>query len=518
MRRLSLTFIAALTPCIASADVRLPSVFSDHMVLQRGKPVPVWGWAEKGEKVTVSFAGQKKEATAGDDGRWEVRLDALDASGEGRELGVAGTNEVKIADVLVGEVWVCSGQSNMVWTVSRARDPQLEIPAANWPAIRHFKVPSVTASEPQDDCPGEWAVCSPETVPNFSAVAYFFGRQLHSTLGVPIGLLNASWGGTRSEAWTSKGALEGMEIAKPLLEHWAATTDGFDPATAKANFEKALEGWKKRVAKAKAEGKQPPRRPRQPTDPRKSQHHPSALYNAMLHPLVPYGMSGAIWYQGESNAGRAYQYRTIFPGMITDWREQWGEDFPFYFVQLANFRAPQEGPGQKDAWAELQEAQFLTLKQLENVGMATINDIGNAGDIHPKNKQDVAKRLARWALNNVYGKDSVTVSGPLYKGHEIEGHKVRVEFDHAAGMKAREGGSIEGFEIAGEDKQFVWAEAKVDKGALLVWADGVEKPASVRYAWASNPVTANLVNSAGLPASIFRTDDWDETTKGVLVP
>ncbi len=477
-----------LTLCAAAqADVRLPSIFAEHMVLQRDKAAPVWGWAEPGEEVAVSFGGQSKSAKAGEDGKWSVTLDPMPASAEPRTLAVKGNNEVAVGDVLVGEVWVCSGQSNMEWTVNGSFDPDIERAAGDYPLIRHFKVPHVTAAEPQAECPGSWAVCTPDSVGNFTAVGYYFGRDLHRVLDVPIGLVNTSWGGTRSEAWTSREALAAMPEAEAILKQWDAAIAAHEE---------------------KPEGKSPALSP----------HSPSALYNAMLHPLVPYAMRGAIWYQGESNAGRAWQYRTIFPGMISDWRQQWGEDFPFYFVQLANFKAPQTAPGNKDGWTELQEAQLLTLGKLDKVGMAVINDVGNAGDIHPKDKQSVGRRLARWALNRDYGRGEIAVSGPLYKGYQVDGNKVKIDFDHGRGMKAREGGPVLGFEIAGEDKQFVWAQAKVEGESVVVWADGIDAPASVRYAWAANPVTANLVNGAGLPASVFRTDDWEETTRHSFEP
>ncbi len=515
--------LLALTPAFATPEVSLPALFSDHMVLQQGQKVPVWGWADAGENITVSFGNQKKTATAGAEKTWRIDLEPLKANATPTKLSIAGaSNTIDIEDVLVGEVWVCSGQSNMAWTVSRAKDPEGEKAAANLPQIRHFKVALKTAIEPATDCTGAWEVTSPDTVSNFTAVGYFFGRDLHQRLNVPVGLINTSWGGTRSEAWTSRSGLERIELAQPILATWQEAQKNWNREEAEKTYQERLAKWKERAEKLKAEGKgkRPGRRPQQPAEPRTSRHAPSTLFNAMISPLVPYAIKGAIWYQGESNSVRAHQYRKLFPGMIADWRAHWGQgDFPFYFVQLANFRAPSTEPGTPNDWAELQEAQLLTLKALPKTGMATINDIGDAKDIHPKNKQDVGRRLARWALANDYGKKGVIASGPLYKEMKIEDGKIRISFDYAGGgLKSRDGGPLKRFEIAGEDKVWHWADAKIDGTSVVVSSGAVTKPAAVRYAWASNPQGANLVNSDGLPASLFRTDDWPGVTVGKNAP
>ncbi len=515
-----LILLAVLWCGSALAHLKLPSVFSDHMVLQRDREVPVWGTGDAGETVTVKFAGQTKKTTADQEGNWKVMLDAMPTSAEGRTLKVSGTSEVAVEDVLVGEVWICSGQSNMQWTVRQSANPEQEAANSNYPLIRQFAVPRVTGRRPQADCDGQWFVASPETVPNFTAVGYYFGRELHRELKIPIGLINTSWGGTRAEAWTSRNGLKKNPKAKPILNAWDAAADKFDPAAAKEKYETALANWKEKTKKLREEGKRTGRPPQPPRHPRDSQHCASALYNGMIHPLVPYGIRGAIWYQGESNQGRAKQYRAILPGLIRDWRSKWKQGaFPFYFVQLANFRQPATEPGTDNEWAELQEAQLMTMQTVPKTGMAIINDMGAAKDIHPKNKQDVGERLARWALVRDYEQKGIVISGPVYKEHKIKGDKVSVEFLYGGKkLKSRDGEPLKWFEIAGEDKVWHWADAEIDGASVIVSSPDVPNPVAVRYAWTANPVDANLVNRAGLPASLFRTDNWDRVTKDNVVP
>jgi len=498
----------------ALADVRLPSIFSNGMVLQRDEPVPIWGWAEPGELISVGFTNQKLSATAGENGKWSVTLEPLATNSKGAQLTVTGKNTINITNILVGEVWICSGQSNMQWTVRQSMDPEKEIAAANYPLIRHFGIARATAATPQADCAGQWIATSPTTVANFTAVGYYFGRELFQKLDVPIGLINTSWGGTRSEAWTSNEALKATPAGAPILDTWDTAIKAYDSEAAKTAHAAQMEKWKTRAEKAKADGKKAPRAPRLAGDPNLSRHAPSRLYNAMVAPLTPYAIRGAIWYQGESNQGRAHQYREIFPAMISDWRKQFGQpDFPFYFVQLANFKAASTEPNIPDMWAELQEAQTLTLRKLKNTGMATINDIGEAKNIHPKNKQEVGRRLARWALAGPYKKKDVVRSGPIFRESKVEGDKIRIHFDHiGSGLKSRDGGELKRFEIAGEDKKFVWAKAVIDGDSVVVHSPEIKAPVAVRYAWAANPEGANLVNSEGLPASLFRTDDWPGAT------
>ena len=526
--RLSLLAALLAAVClagVASADVKLPSVLSDHMVLQQGMPVSVWGWAEPGEKVTVTAGDSKAQAAAGADGKFLVKVGPFQAGGP-MEITVAGKNTILLKDVLVGEVWVCSGQSNMAMSVSGSANAKDEIAAAAFPKIRLFSVPRVTAEKPQDDCKAQWEPCSPQNVGGFSGAAYFFGRELHQKLNVPVGLIHTSWGGTPAEAWTTRATLEAR--FKPIAERWAKAAQSWDPEKAKEDYDKQRKQWQANADKIKQanqaeadkaarEGKVAPkprplpRGPQPPKSPASSPHGAAVLYNGMICPLIPFAIKGAIWYQGESNAGRAYQYRTLFPAMIQDWRKAWGQgDFPFLFVQLANFKPRKAEPGDSD-WAELREAQTMTLA-LPNTGMAVIIDIGDAGNIHPKNKQDVGKRLAAWALGTTYGQKG-SISGPLYESMSVEGNKVRLKFKHADGGLICKGDKLTGFAVAGEDKKFLWADAKIDGDCVVVSSEKVAAPKAVRYAWADNP-DGNLYNQANLPASPFRTDDWPGVTAG----
>jgi len=505
---LLLSLILSVNTGTALANVKLPSIIGDNMVLQQGKQVTIWGWANPGEEVmaSVSWHSMKWAVTADEGGKWSFKMNSPEAGGP-YEMTISGKNEIKIKNILVGEVWVCSGQSNMQWAVRQSNNAEQEIAEADYPNIRLFTVERKVADQPQTDCTGSWTPCNPETVPGFSAAAYFFGRQLHKELNVPVGLIHTSWGGTPAEAWTRRGILKGDPDFAPILSRYDDAVAKYPQA--KAEHEQKLEEWKKAVEKAKADGTKAPSRPREPFGPGHP-HTPSGLYNAMIAPLIPYGIQGAIWYQGESNAGRAYQYRKLFPAMITNWREDWGQgDFPFLFVQLANFMAVKPEPGDS-SWAELREAQSMTLS-LPNTGMATIIDIGEADNIHPKNKQDVGRRLARWALAKTYGKETVC-SGPIYKSMKVEGNRIVLSFDYVGGgLVARSGETLKGFAIAGEDRKFVWADARIDGDSVIVSSENVSKPVAARYAWADNPI-CNLYNKEGLPASPFRTDDWPGVT------
>jgi len=476
------------------------------MVLQRGVKAPVWGKAAAGEHVTVTFGKQNVKATANQDGHWKTELEPLEAGGP-FELTAVGKNTVTIKNVLVGDVWICSGQSNMEFTVGGVIRSAEESAQADFPQIRHIKVGRVIALAPKENVQGQWDVCTPQSVGDFTAVGFFFARQLHLELNVPIGLINTSWGGTPAEAWTSREALE----ADADLKGYNAQADKMskDFMNQKEVFEKALDKWKADAEKAKADGKPEPKKPSRPSDPSTNPHLASVLYNGMLKPLVPIAFKGVLWYQGESNAGRAYQYRKLFPTLIQDWRTQWGGgDFPFLFVQLANFMARKPDPAES-AWAELREAQTMTLR-LPKTGMAVIIDVGEATDIHPRNKQDVGKRLALAAQAIAYGK-KIEFSGPLYDALTVEGHAVRIKFKHLGGGLVAKGGELKGFQIAGADKQWSWAQAKIDGETVVVSSAKVAQPTAVRYAWADNP-DCNLYNMVGLPASPFRTD-WDRTTQ-----
>ena len=505
LKRPLATVIAALLlilpVTLVAAELKLAAPFADHMVLQRDKPVSVWGWADAGERITVEFAGQQVAATADKSGKWLVKLDPLAANDKPRKLTVtsASGGSASAADVLVGEVWLGSGQSNMAMTVSRARDFEQEQAASNLPLIRMFKESSGGADAPQADAQGSWEVCSPDTVGNFSATLFFFGRELHRELKVPVGLINSSVGGTPIESWIAAKAQARTPELKASYEAAAQAYSDFDVAAAKAQHEKALEAWKSRVAQAKAGGRPQPRRPGDPVDRRNRRAGPGGLFNGKIAPLVPYAIRGAVWYQGEANArpGTLYEYQ--LPLLVSDWRARWGDQFPFAWVQLPNFGRTGDG------WMLVREAMLKSLR-LPQTGMAITVDVGETGDIHPKNKQDVGKRLAFWALGDVYEKKGVATSGPLPAGHQVRGNRIIVSFTHCDGGLQAKGGELTGFEIAAADKEWKAARARIDGETVVVTHPEVNKPVAVRYAWAAAPV-CNLYNGAGLPASPFRTGD-----------
>lgn len=643
-----LVFLVLVFVAIAAkvqAQVKLPRIFGDHMVLQRDHTVNVWGWAGSREKITVQLNKQQKTTTAGKDGKWKVALDAEKAGGP-YQLIVKGKNTITLNDIWMGEVWVCSGQSNMEWTVNNSNNATKEIQNANFPQIRHFKVPTTIASTPEEDIKGgEWAVCSPSTAGDFTAVGYFFAREVSTDLNVPIGLINTTWGGTHSETWTSKEAFESSEEFKSMI---ASMPDLNLDSIAKENAAKtkkrieALQGslnvsaeeinkWKepsynhalwptmnvpglweqqalgdldgvvwlrkmitltadqagkegvleigmvddsddtyvngKKVGETKSKWNEK-RNYRIPAGVLKPgsnviavrvedtgggggihgdsdfvkitldgqfvslagqwsyrveslsgntgvgpNSYPTLLYNAMLKPLIPFTIKGVLWYQGESNAGRAYQYRKAFPLMINDWRKQWMQgDFPFYFVQLASFNADNGNSQVGSTWAELREAQTLALS-LPNTGMVVTTDIGEPYDIHPRNKQDVGRRLAAVALHETYGKD-IEDAGPVYQSMKIDGNKVIVSFTHAKGLMAKDKyGYVRGFEIAGVDQKFYYAKAFIENGQVVVYSDEVKKPEAVRFGWADDAGDNNLFNKEGFPAVPFRTDQWRAVTE-----
>lgn len=506
--RVLFVLLLALPATGHAAELKLAAIFSDHMVLRREKPVPVWGWADAGEQIALEFAGQKKTATAAADGKWLVQLDPLPASAEPRTLTVSSANpkskiqDLKLHDVLVGEVWLGSGQSNMAFLVRNARDFAREQAAADLPLIRMFREESKAASIPQANAAGTWTVCSPETVGTFSATLFFFGRELHRELKVPIGLINSSVGGTPIESWLAAEAQAKVpELQAPVAAE-AKAAAAFDEAQAKANYERALARWKQQAAKAKAEGRAAPRRPRDPLEQRNRRGGAGGLFNGKIAPLIPYALRGAIWYQGEANShpgkGSLYQYQ--LPALVNDWRARWGEDFPFAWVQLPNFQRPGED------WMLVREAMLKTLR-LPQTGMAITVDIGESKDIHPKNKQEVGRRLALWALGEVYEKDVPATSGPLPASHDVRGAEMVLSFTHTEGGLQAKDGVLKGFVIAAEDRQWQPAQARVAGDRVIVSSPAVKQPVAVRYAWETDPV-GNLYNGAGLPASPFRTDDW----------
>ena len=630
------------------AEVRLPRIFSSHMVLQQGKDIPVWGWAEPGERVTVKLYDQHKSATADENGVWQVKLGKMEAGGP-YQMIVEDSSVVIFDDVLIGEVWICSGQSNMEWPLSMVNDADQEMEGADHPQIRLFHVSNRIGGRPEEDLPsGAWTVCSPKTAPGFSAVGYFFGREIHQTQNVPVGLISTNWGGTDIETWISREAIQShpdfeeiqglsdslsieeilqkaedeynawldslrqKDLGKPGGEPvWAdpdldvstwptmtlpilwesgglpgldgvvwfrktfeltdpeAESDVFlslgaidDSDETYINGQKVGEMWSQYNVPRKYTVPSDVLRPgtntlvvrvedytgggglwgkpeelfirtiseeqtlvgdwqyqvgfgsesRRPSQPGPNSY-PSLLYNGMIHPLIPYAMKGVIWYQGENNAGRAYQYRTLHPLLIQDWRDRWDDDFPFLFVQLANYMAAQDQPGESD-WAELREAQLMTLS-MKKTGMAVTIDIGEADDIHPRNKQDVGLRLALAARKIAYGEDLV-YSGPIYDSMKKKKDHIQIKFQHAgSGLDIRDKyGYLKGFAIAGRDSVFHWAKAELDgKDKVRVWNPDIKNPIAVRYGWAANPDDVNLYNKEGLPASPFRTDDFPGVTQ-----
>ena len=647
MTKFATLLLLLFTMHTTMANVQLPKVFSDHMVLQRDKNITIWGWAAAKEKVTVQFNKQSKSVVAGKDGQWKVILNPEVAGGP-YQLVVKGKNTITLSDILMGDVWICSGQSNMEWSVSASADPANEIKAGNYPTIRHIKIPNVVAGSPQADIKsGAWEVCSPSTVGNFTAVGYYFARTLTKELNVPIGLINTSWGGTHVETWTSRSAFEGntefaamikkmprinmdslskQKVAQTLkriegiqgklptnvaeAEAWKNTTFN-DASWSKMNIPEMWEGqalgdldgvvWLRKSIDVPAEdagkvgtlelgmiddidetyvngvkvgGAGQWNLPRLYTIPAGTltagkntiairitdtggggglygdaahvtlkvgnttlplagawsykvesiltgpagvgpNAYPTLLFNAMINPLLPLGVKGALWYQGEANTGRAYQYRKAFPLMIADWRKQWAQgDFPFYFVQLATFGADHGTSEKGSTWAELREAQTQTLS-VPNTGMVVTTDIGDVGDIHPRNKQDVGSRLAAVALSKTYGKN-IVASGPTYQAIKVDGNKIIVSFTNIGkGLITKDRyGYVKGFEIAGADKKFTYAKASIEGDHLVVYSESVAAPVAVRYGWADDASDDNLFNKDGFPASPFRSDDWKGVTEG----
>lgn len=638
---MSSTFSSAI-----ANELRAANIFTDNMVIQRDEAFEIWGWANAGENVTVSLKDQIVSAQAGAGGKWITKFQPI-RLGEPFEVTIASpTKTISFGNVVAGEVWICSGQSNMEWEVKSVGNPKEEIANGNWPMIRHVRIDHVTSPGKREDVSNSgWQVCTPQTVGHFSATGYYFGRALHKELNVPVGLLHTSWGGTIIETWISAESLKNhpdfSEAVKKIVAtaanpaeqerqakktiQWAqafraALDDQTDqwqtPELDDSNWKKikvpgqwesqgfadldgvawyrrkvdvpadwigkkatlsvakiddidqtyvngkqvgSLSNWTARrkydvphdLLKAgentiairvtdssggggihgeeknmfiEIDGQDPislagewsfkPSTQTAELGPRPQQllsgpNHPTLLHNAMVNPILSYNARGVVWYQGESNAGRAYQYRSLMPLLVKDWRKRFGKDLSFYWVQLANFTAPAESPGDSQ-WAELREAQTMALK-VPKTGQAVIIDIGEARDIHPKNKQDVGRRLALIALAKDYGK-RVEYSGPMYKSFKIDGDKARLTFDHAEGLTAK-GGKLKRFEISGVDKKFVWADAMINGQEVIVSSSKVPSPVAVRYAWADNPEGCNLYNGAGLPASPFRTDAWKGITQ-----
>lgn len=497
MARYVLLFLLLFLPCLSRAEVKLPALLTDNMVLQQKTTVALWGWAAPGEVVTVAASWQKAPAKAIADaqGNWLVRVPTIKAGGP-YTITITGQNSITINNVLLGEVWLCSGQSNMKFSVDKGsakwmtgvKNAAEVIPQANFPSIRMFTAAERVADVPQRDVAGTWTVCSPETVGKFSAVAYFFGLEIHQKLGVPVGLIHSSWGGTPAESWTRKEVLENNPTLRPILARYET---GLSQRPA---YETALAAWKQQKADNPQSKTPKPAEPLSAT----SNKSPAKLYNGMIRGLQPYTLRGVIWYQGESNAERAYQYRTLFPALIANWRADWQQpDLPFYFVQIAPHKS--QNP-------EIREAQLLTLHTVSHTGMVVTTDVGDSLDIHPRDKRTVGHRLALWALAKTYGVKALPYSGPIYKSMAVKNNEVRLTFDYADGLLAKDG-ALREFTIAGPDSVFRPAQARIEGRTVVVSNPAVARPVAVRFGWSKSPMP-NLFNKAGLPASPFRTDNW----------
>lgn len=484
----------------AFAEVKLASLFTDHMVLQRDKAVPIWGKAAPGEEVTVEFAGQTKSTKADEAGKWMVKLDPLTANAEPQVLKAGA---VSIQNVLVGEVWLASGQSNMEWEMGWKPDSLADIPNANHPLLRLIEVPKMTALSPQDDVKSKWAVCTPESAGSFSAVAYYFGLRLQEELKVPVGMIQSAWGGTRIEPWTNMEGFDAVPELKDFTTGIRTQLPGSDAyRTIQEQYVASVEKWSQAAREALGKGEAAPPIPAQPNSLPAKEGSPTALYNAMIAPLVPFAIKGAIWYQGESNHNEGFLYTLKKKALLASWRSVFQQpDLPFYFVQIAPWQYGQEDI---EILPQFWQAQSECQK-IPHTGMAVITDIGEVADIHPAKKKEVARRLSLWALNKTYGKGGTDPNGPLYAGFKVEGNLIRVKFDHAEnGLASRDGKPLSHFEVAGRDGLFQLAEAKIEGDSVLISAAAVPEPRRARFAW-SKLAIANLMDQDGLPATAFHT-------------
>ncbi|MDO9374302.1 MAG: sialate O-acetylesterase [Ferruginibacter sp.] len=517
--RLSLLVVFIVTSIIIAGTTLFAnpipaSPFANHMVLQRNMEVPVWGTADAGEKVTVRFAKQVKSATADAAGKWMVRLGKLQAGGP-FELLIQGNSAVKLEDVYVGEVWLCSGQSNMDMTVARedrywcgVYNEAAEVASANYPLIRVFDVEFAPSEEILGQVKGKWESCSHETVGHFSAAAYFFARELFQQYKVPIGLITTAYGASTAEAWVSKKTLEADPVYTNLLQEYERKKMIYDTSViARSKYDADIQKWTKDAAVAASAKKDPPRSPRNP-DPKKDQHSPYVMYNGMVYPLIPYAIRGALWYQGESNIPSKNIYDKIMETLVTSWRQEWGQGpFPFIYVQLANYGKKADSvPAQGGGTHEVRQKQLKNLSIPNTAMVVAIDNADDAKDIHPKNKQQIGHRLALAARGLVY-KEKIVYSGPLYKSMKKGNGSILLSFDHVDGGLVAKDGSLKGFALAGKDKKFVWANAEIINETVRVSAPGITDPEAVRYAWGDNP-PVNFYNKADLPAAPFRTDDW----------
>ena len=505
-----------MLPLAAQAELKLPAIIGDNMVLQQKQTNPIWGWDTPGTKVTVKFGAQTKSVEADAKGKWTVKLDPVPASAQPATMSIQGTTSREVKNILVGEVWLCSGQSNMGFTVGRTRDADVEMLASKYPNIRLISVPNVGTQEIQDDFKGQWESATPESVKEFTSVGFFYGRLLHQMLDVPVGLIDNAWGGSACEAWVRRDVLEKDARFKDLMASWKKEEAAFTPELfekQKAEHAEKLKAWNQaRIQAAKDKKFFTQAAPRPPQNRMTGQHRPGNLYAGCLHPVIGYGIKGAIWYQGESNSARALEYSYLFPLMIQHWRDEWKSgDFPFYWVQLADYKAEVTEPGDSD-WAELRESQTKTQQVIKNGGQAVIIDIGEGKDIHPTNKRDVAERLARWALAKDYG-IKIPYRSPEFKGAAFEGNKAIVSLDtFGSSLQTFDVMEARGFAVCGEDKKWAWADARiVGPDRVEVMSKTVAKPVAVRYAWSDNPV-CNLFSKEWLPVTPFRSDHFPMIT------
>jgi sialate O-acetylesterase len=491
-------------PSSLSPGLSFAPLFGDHAVLQRDRPLPVWGLADPGESIAVTFRGRTERALAGPDGRWMIHFKPFAASSEPADLVAAsGGSTATARDVLVGDVWLASGQSNMEWPVSGVRQAAEEMAAANFPLIRHLKIERTVELAPAAAAPtGGWRTASPQSVGDFSAVGYFFAREIRRKFGVPLGIVNSTWGGTPVESWMSDAARRSTSLADKLDARWRQAMSEWPPERV-ARYPSDMATWEQAEANAKATGTPNPLVWPQPPAANDSPALPGGLYNAMIAPLLPTALRGILWYQGEGNVERHEEYAELFTALICSWRKAWArEDLPFYFVQLANYRDTNAAMG--PSWPLLREAQAQALT-LPATGMAVTIDIGQAEDIHPTNKQDVGRRLALIAEAGTYGKP-VDCSGPVFAGATPEGSALRVRFNHAGSHLVAEGQHVQSLELAGADRIFHAATGAIEGDTLLVSSPAVPNPIAVRYAWADAPI-ANLYNPVKLPAVPFRSDN-----------
>ena len=506
MNKLSTWYVALILLLfqvgILFSDVRMPAVISNNMVLQQGIPIQIWGWADPGESVTVHLENSKATAKTNKHGKWRLKLPAMKAGGP-YTMKIKGKNSITLENILIGEVWICSGQSNMEWRMRSVKNNVGEILAANYPQIRLFHVPKKAAGHPQEDVDAKWLECDPTAVVDFSAVSYFFGRRLHKELNVPVGLIHTSWGGTRIEPWTPRIGFKQVKELQTIVNEIESAEEKYQEDI--GNSLNEIELWLTEAKKAYADKTKIPAMPEFARFPLEHRQKPTALYNGQVHALVPFGIRGAIWYQGEANRYDGPIYFEKMKALIQGWRKVWGiGDFPFYYVQLAPYSYGFSSQDSPTNLAVTREAQRKALT-IPKTGMAVTTDIGNIHDIHPRNKQEVARRLAFWALAKTYGQKNIVYSGPLYRSMHISEDKIKIQFDHAeSGLASRDGKPLDWFEIAGHDAVFVRAQAIIKGDAVEIWNHEISNPMAVRLGWHEEAVP-NLINKAGLPASPFNT-------------